>query len=223
MTEPKISLNKLGEYLTASPARRRRIVEDQISPKAFIVARYTDAREIIVKYISKEISEQDLINKSYELRSNIYESDFITQDKNLSADAIDDFLEIVDQFSNDKFIFEKVNQAKKSSLSISGVLISIRPDVYLKNDNNEIVGAIKLHFPKSNPLSTVSGEYVATGLRAFLDEQNDSKLIDYRLCSVIDIPTGNVISAPKASKKRMQDIAAGCEEIDARWQLKKFS
>ncbi|MDO8249362.1 MAG: hypothetical protein Q7T78_06535 [Rhodoferax sp.] len=222
MTDPKISLNKLGEYLTASPARRRRIVEDQINPKPFIAARYNDAREYIVRYISGEATEQDLTNKSQELRSKVYESDFTTQDKNLSADAIDDFLEIADLTSTDKYKLEKVNATKQSLLNISGVSISVRPDIYIKNDNNETVGAIKLHFPKSNPLNTPAGEYVATGLRVFLEEQGDSKLIDHKLCSVIDIPSGNMISAPKASKKRMQDIAAGCEEIDARWKLKKI-
>ncbi len=35
---PRISLNKLGEYMTASPSRRRSIVRDQKRPKDAIVA-----------------------------------------------------------------------------------------------------------------------------------------------------------------------------------------
>jgi hypothetical protein len=46
MADQKISLNKLGGYMTASPARRR-IVKDQMNPKTFIAARYADARENI--------------------------------------------------------------------------------------------------------------------------------------------------------------------------------
>lgn len=218
MADPKISLNKLGEYMTATPARRRRIVEDQINPKDFIAARYGDAREQISNYIAGIIDEQDLIQVADNLRNQSYDSNFISQDKNLSADAIDDFLEISDQLPLD-YKFEKVPASSKSSMEMAGVSVSIRPDVYLKNDNNEVVGAIKLHFPKSNPLTTISGEYVATGLKAFV-QSNSVNSIDPKLCVVVDIPSANVIPAPKASKKRMNDIEAACEEIKARWNLK---
>jgi hypothetical protein len=218
MADPKISLNKLGEYMTATPARRRRIVEDQINPKDFIAARYTDAREKITDYISGNIEEQNLIQAADDLRKQSYDSSFITQDKNLSADAIDDFLEISDQLPSG-YRFEKVPASNKSAMELSGVRVSIRPDIYLKNDNDEVVGAIKLHFPKSNPLTIASGEYVATGLRAFV-QSTSSNIIDPKLCVVIDIPSTNVISAPKAGKKRMNDIEAACEEINARWKLK---
>lgn len=218
MVTSKISLNKLGEYMTATPARRRRIVEDQINPKDFIASRYSDAREKISSFIAGNIREEDLIDAAENLRNQDYDSKFIAQDKNLSADAIDDFLEISDQLPSG-YIFEKVPANEVSSLMISGVTISIRPDVYIKNENNKLIGAIKLHFPKSNPLTTTSGEYVATALRTFMQE-NDSNVIDNKLCVVVDIPSFNVISAPKAGKKRMNDIEAACEEIDARFKTK---
>ena len=34
-------------------------------------------------------------------------------------------------------------------MAIAGVDVSIRPDAYIKNDNDEVIGALKLHFPKS--------------------------------------------------------------------------
>lgn len=218
MSNPRISLNKLGEYLTATPARRRRIVEDQINPKEFIAARYTDARENISNYIAGAIGEQELTDAAKTLRNQTHESKFITQDKSLSADAIDEFLELSDQLPTD-YRFEKVAASDSSTLEISGVTVSIRPDVYLLNDNNQVVGAIKLHFPKSNPLTTTSGEYVATGLRTFMQEYSQAT-IDPKLCIVIDIPSSNLIAAPKAGKKRMSDIEAACEEINARWKAK---
>lgn len=218
MSGSRISLNKLGEYMTATPARRRRIVEDQISPKEFIAARYGDARENISNFIAGEISEGKLNQIAADLRNKTYDSKFTSQDKNLSADAIDDFLEISDQLPAD-YKFEKAPANEKSTLELSGVDVSIRPDVYIKNDNNEVIGAIKLHFPKSNPLTTTSGEYVATALKAFVQE-NISQSIDPKLCLVIDIPSASVIFAPKAGKKRMIDLEAACEEIDARWKAK---
>lgn len=218
MSTPRISLNKLGEYMTATPARRRRIIEDQITPKEFIATRYADARESISDYITGEISEGGLGKVAEDLRSKIYDSNFVAQDKNLSADAIDSFLEISDQLPVG-YVFEKAPANAKSTLELSGVEVSIRPDVYIKSDDGEVVGAIKLHFPKSNPLTTTSGEYVATALKVFVQE-NASNAIDPKLCLIIDVPSSNVIPAPKAGKKRMSDLEAACEEIDAQWKAK---
>ena len=218
MSAPKISLNKLGEYMNATPARRRRIIEDQIAPKDFVVARYTDARESIIDCIAGKISEDQLTQIAEDLREKEYESKFTTQDKNLSADAIDSFLEISDQLP-DNHKFEKVPANEKSTIEIAGVDVSIRPDAYIKNDNDEVVGALKLHFPKSNPLDKNSGEYVATALKAFLQE-GTGNTIDHKLCIVVDVPSSSVIPAPKAGKKRMIDIEAACEEIGAQWRSK---
>lgn len=218
MSVPKISLNKLGEYMNATPARRRRIIEDQIAPKEFIATRYSDARESIVDCIAGKISEDQLTQIAEDLRNKEYDSKFTTQDKNLSADAIDSFLEISDQIP-EYYKFEKVSANEKSTLKISGVDISIRPDAYIKNDNNEVVGALKLHFPKSNPLTTASGEYVATALKTFIQEDAKNP-IDHKLCIVVDVPSSSVIFALKAGKKRMIDIEAACEEIGAQWKSK---
>jgi hypothetical protein len=49
---PRISVNKLGEYMTATPLRRRRIIQDQKRPKDYIVPRYTEAQDAIVAYLS---------------------------------------------------------------------------------------------------------------------------------------------------------------------------
>ena len=218
MSSPRMSLNKLGEYMNATPGRRRRIIEDQIAPKGFIATRYSDARESIADCISGKISEDELTQIAEDLRNKEYESKFTSQDKNLSADAIDAFLEISDQIP-ENYRFEKAPANEKSTLQISGVDVSIRPDVYIKNDNNDVVGALKLHFPKSNPLTTVSGEYVATALRIFIQEGTKNP-IDPKLCLVVDVPSSNVVAAPKAGKKRMIDIEAACEEINAQWKAK---
>lgn len=218
MSVPKISLNKLGEYMNATPARRRRIIEDQIAPKDFVVARYTDARESIVDCIAGNISEDQLTQIAEDLRNKEYESKFTAQDKNLSADAIDSFLEISDQLP-ENYKFEKIPANEKSTMGIAGVDVSIRPDAYIKNDNDEVVGALKLHFPKSNPLDKNSGEYVATALKTFIQE-NAENTIDHKLCIIVDVPSSSVISAPKAGKKRMIDIEAACEEINAQWKAR---
>lgn len=48
---PRISVNKLGEYLTEpNPSRRRRILLDQKEPKDFILPYYDPARDAILRF-----------------------------------------------------------------------------------------------------------------------------------------------------------------------------
>lgn len=154
MTDPKISLNKLGEYLTASPSRRHRIVQDQQDPKPFITARYSDARDAIVDFLASGMSEEEkLLSVAEQLRSDATGTDFVRQDRAASADAIENFLEAADQIEIEDLAVVPADSASTASMEVAGVRVSVRPDAYLKNTiTGDIVGAIKLHFPKTAPL-----------------------------------------------------------------------
>lgn len=219
--EPKISLNKLGEYLTATPSRRRRIVQDQKDPKAFIAARYSDARDAIVEFISSGMSEEkQLQSVAKKLRSDASGSDFARQDRIASADAIESFIEASDQLELEDLTVVPADATLTASMHVAGVRVSVRPDAYLKNAiTGDIVGAIKLHFPKTTPLNDTSSKYVATALKVFLSEDQGAKFVDHKKCYVVDVSTQAVTCAPKSYKKNMNDVAAACEEIRARWQM----
>lgn len=220
MSKPKISLNKLGEYLDATPARRRQIIKDQQNPKAFKAARYQDARQEIVNFVANEmLDDAGLLEAAQELRNTTVGTDYVIQDKIASADAIENFLDIVDSLNLDGITAEQVDKFDVSTMEIAGVDITIRPDVILRDESTrEIKGAIKLHFSKSSPLSEKSAGYVATALKVYLMEQYGNEKVDATKCSVVDISTKQVVSATKAHKNKMRDIEAACEEIDARWK-----
>ncbi len=221
MTDPKISLNKLAEYLTATPSRRRRIVQDQQDPKAFIAARYGDARDAIVEFIASGMSEEEkLLSVAQKLRLDESGSDFARQDRIASANAIDNFLEASDQIELEDLTVVPAESTSTASMYVAGVRVSVRPDAYLKNSvTGDTVGAIKLHFPKTTPLNDISSKYVATTLKVFLSEEQGAKFIDHKKCYVVDVSTQTATCAPKSYKKNMNDIAAACEEIRGRWQL----
>lgn len=221
MADPKISINKLGEYLTASPSRRRRIVQDQQDPKPFITTRYSDARDAIVDFLASGMSEEEkLLSVAKQLRSDTTGSDFARQDRVASADAIENFLEAADQIEIEDLTVVPAESASTASIQVAGVRVSVRPDAYLKNTiTGDIVGAIKLHFPKTTPLNDLSAKYVATTLKVFLSEEQGAEFVDPKKCYVVDVSTQAARCAPKSHKKNMNDIAAACEEIRARWQL----
>lgn len=117
-------------------------------------------------------------------------TEFAHQDRLASAEAIENFLEASEQIEIDDLTVAPVENSASESMEISGVSVSIRPDAYLKDPvTGDIKGAIKLHFPKTTPLTYV-----------------------------VDVSTQTVSCAPKSHVRKMNDIAAACEEIDARWR-----
>src|SRR6266516_3318066 len=50
-TDPRFSLNKIAEYLTATPRRRRRLILDQIRPVVYKAGRYGRARSALQRFI----------------------------------------------------------------------------------------------------------------------------------------------------------------------------
>lgn len=210
MQTPKISVNKLGEYLNATPSRRSTILKDQKYPSKFKTVRYKDARDTIVDFTKSGMSNETVVlNKIDELSRYVSNSEFKDQDKRLSAISIETFLDISDDIDIDfqKYQIESVDNFSENHTMISGVSISIRPDILIKNnDNGFVVGAMKLHFSKTTPLGDEGCKYVATAMKSYLEENNPSSKIDNKMCLVVDIPNKNVKHAPNAYKKRMKDI-----------------
>lgn len=217
LSDKKISLNKLAEYMTANPSRRKQIIRDQKNPSNFKVSRYMDAREIIVDYL-KTGNEKDTMEKATKLLLESSESSFVGQDKALSGKAIEDFLDLSDEVDLTGVQVEAGNQFSTQRLEISDLIISIRPDAILRDKNTgSVVGAVKLHFSKTSPLDERACEYGASALRFHLENQMSESKIDPKKCYMVDVPTGKVKSAPKAFSRRLNDITAACEEISARW------
>lgn len=221
MPKPRISLNKLGEYLTATPSRRRRIVLDQKNPEPFLVARYKDAREAIVRFLESRMADEDiLIAAANQLRVDEYGTDFARQDRLASAEAIDNFSDVADQIEIEDLAIDAVDSTASTKMEIAGVDVSIRPDVYLLDPvTHDIVGAVKLHFPKTTPLDERSAGYVATALYRFLSSEKNAVGVRNDKCYVVDVSTQSVFHARRAYKRNMSDITAACEEVRARWLM----
>lgn len=220
MSKPKISLNKLGEYLDATPSRRKKIIQDQQDPKPFITIRYQDARENITSFLANDmVDEAGFLEAAQDLRDTREGTEFSLQDKRNSADAMENFLEVADLISLDGLVAEKVDKTTSSIMEFAGVDVSIRPDVILKDkETGYLKGAVKLHFSKTTPLTEKSAPYVAAALKVYLGAEDTDSHIQPENCYVVDISTKKVFKAGKAHKNRIRDIEAACEEIEARWK-----
>ncbi len=219
---PRISLNKLGEYITASPARRRRIIHDQKFPQVFITARYTDAQEVIAEYIAGGMRAADLIPKAMDrLLSLPPRTEWESQNNNLCAEALDHFLEVAEQLDIGDADCSTTDPEQPASVAIANVEISVRPEVVLTVTTGKrkgTIGAIKLAFSKTFKLSEEAGEHIASLLFHYMDKTKPRGLsVSREKCILVDVFGEQITLAPKSYKRRMKDVVAACQEIDALW------
>lgn len=218
MKSPRLSINKLSEYMTATPSRRKQILRDQQRPSTFKAGRYNDARTTIINVLSGITDEDEAMSKVEALYSSGGRTKFQKQDRECSAEAIENFLDVLNEIDIAELSVEAGDAFSDARLEIGGVSITMRPDAMLKDPSTKkVVGCLKLHFSKTHPLGQQGCEYAATALRHHLDENVDNSDAHPKKCYVVDVPSGKVYSAPQAYKRRMNDISAACEEINARW------
>lgn len=219
MSKPKISLNKLGEYLNATPQRRRRIVYDAKHPSNFIVTRYTDVRDAIKQYFISNY-ESSIIEDSIESHNaKVCTTDFQENDKITSIEALELILDAELPDLSD-YVITPYNGANQKVV-ISGVDVSVNPDLVIRGSHKgkDVVGVIKLHISKNNQLGKEGLQYVTTVLKSFTETNisNKTEVVKSDLCISIDT-FGQVYEiAPASFKKRMADITSACEEIALWW------
>jgi hypothetical protein len=217
-------VNKLGEYLVAKPGRRSNIISDQKHPRDFIVARYKTAYEAIAHSLASG-SDPRIIRQAIEkLYDTPPKSMWHQQDIELSVEALDLFLNLIDDV--DTAGFELVRSAEKAlDLIVNGVAVSVRPELHLRDsDSHAIRGAVKLSIVKSNapkegkePDSEAQA-YVGTILHQYANDvlAPKEKIVPAN-CLVIDVFAQTIYRAPKSFKLRRNDVAAACREIARGW------
>lgn len=218
---PKMSVNKLGEYMVASPSRRERIIADQKDPQPVRTNVYNEAQRIATRFIVSGDKDGDYLDREIQrLSSEAPASTWQAQSNMLCADAITAFKEIVDAFNSDGLTL-RYGDLSAPKLHIEDVGVSVRPEVVVTRTNrfgDQCVGAMKLHFPKTHHLGKKGGEYVASTVHQFVTEHPPALgKPDYGLCSVVDVSAGEMFSAPLAYKRRRADIEAACREIAWAW------
>jgi len=218
--EPRLSGNKLGEYLVAKPKRRRRILTDSKYPKSFIGPRFGDFYKILEKGIQEDSIDTDSLDAAIQiLVDKTTSTDWHAQNKTLSLDLLSHLKIMVDSMGLNQYSVKKL-VAKPGVSIVRGVEISVRPELLIEAEKRgeKVIGAVKLNVAKSFPLNDDSGNYIATMVRNFLEEQYSGDVsIDPSLCFVVDLPHERFFKAPKAFKQRTADIEAACDEIRAVW------
>lgn len=217
---PRISINKLGEYLTATPARRKTIIRDQKYPPDYQTSRYTDAGRAITAFICSGWDKQVLETERARIANTIPQSRHDAQRIELCLEATKRILAVSGEIDL-RGTTVKPGIPHPPTLELAGVTVSVRPEVLVTTPTTAKglkIGLVKLYFAKTHPLTEQSGEYITALLQHFAEEHLSSLgSSDRGHIHVIDVFAGQVFTAPRAKVRRLTDAHAACEEIATRW------
>jgi len=220
--EPRISINKLGEYLTTPKAsRRERILHDAKFPPTFQVIRYDPTRHVIQRFLSGKIGSIGALNEAIgEYALTHTKDDFEARMKKSNLEAMVLFAEMAPKLDfGDVKVTIGVHAPPRRD--IEGVSVSIRPDLHLTANGGSNAptrrGAIKLNISKGAVHGKDAADYVGTLLRTYIEEGCEPGECEPQRCFSLDIFGGKLVASPKAVVNRWKDIEAGCAEIARQW------
>lgn len=216
---PRISLNKLGEYLGATPARRKQILVEQKKPRTFQVYWYQEASNAIRNALVSGIEvEGTLLERANTLRE-FGASDHEITRNNTNAEAIEAFVDMINDLSMDDYDFEIYKDTLKE-FSFGGVAISIKPDMILKpagQAKNHKTGSLKLHFSKNSTFSSDIGQSISSVIYHYMTQIQNIDNHSHKYTMLVDIFNKKIHYAKVHYKKTLKEIEAACEEIRLRW------
>ena len=217
--KPRISVNKLGEYIEANPTRRKQIVKDCKYPSNFIQTRYSDAREALKKYILNGLND-DIINDTIKaIGDKPNDTDFQENDNSCSIAMLEKVLDS-DLSILDGYTFRAFSETNKL-VEISGVDISVYPDLVLTKTVGvtENIGVLKFNVGKTVELSEESSKVIAAMLYKYTEDYIaiGTQLPNLKMCLSFDVFNGTFESSPKAYALRMKRVESACEEIALWW------
>jgi hypothetical protein len=219
---PSVSVNKLGQYLTATPALRKRIIHAQKNPVDPQYLRYPEAAQAIVEYLCGGRDEVILRYHQRRMLNATPESDFDGHRLSLCAEALQHFLMASNELSLTNAVASPAG-SEFPPMTLGRVTINVKPEILLRSADRYgqmHSGLLKLYFSKHTPLNEQSGQYIATVLHMYAEQHLQQKgPVDHRLVRVFDVFAGKVYVAPKAQQRRLGNLELACEEIAACWDM----
>lgn len=221
----RISVNKLGEYIISKAAKQKSILYNQKYPPDYVTPFYDDAMEAISLFIAGGMENPAILESRIKVLEQTPVNTTWQQRRTLgNIDAIETFMGMIDDVDLSGLACQ-LGSHNPPKLPIRNVEVSVRPEVILSRPatkGGQLIGAIKLHFPKTNPLSEESAGYVsAISAHYCAAHFADNGTADSRLCMVVDLASECVYPGVKSTKARLKDVDAACEQIFNLWDTIK--
>lgn len=220
-TNPEISLNKLAEFPGASVAKKNAIlksfkINDVVAASKH--NRYATAKSAILCFLSDPEHDYKIFEtKSNQLRNKKADTKHKKDDIQNSLLAISK----LERLAQDElrsilpFKVERGLPKEQKSLMINGILIRIGPDIIIMK-NGIIIGAIKLCFAKSKPLTPLEGQIIAGLTQKHLHKISKTK-IEPRYCFALDVFALRKHVAPESFTYHNTLLKKAYTEINQLW------
>ncbi|MGR3484389.1 MAG: hypothetical protein ACU0BF_03530 [Paracoccaceae bacterium] len=206
--------------MTASIPRQRRIIRDQKFPPDYLRTYYREAQEAVASSLASELDNLAVVERQIEILNQQEPGSVGTQRRLASnVDALEAFLDMVDDI-NLMGATPQLAPNDAPKLRLQNVDISVRPEVVLRVEGRvgPQVGALKVHFPKTNSLNEVSAGYVSAVLQEWSEANLAGDASVYGpLCMVVDVGGRSFYEGVRSTRRRMQDIRDACSTIAALW------
>lgn len=218
---PRISVNKLAEYMTARSARQRQILRDQKYPSDFKRTYYKEASEAISRCIASNLENTTVLENAISVLNQSTATKIGTRRRlDANIDALETFQVMLDDINLGNCL-PRLGDSAPRRLVIQGVEVSVRPEIILTGEGKKsarLVGGIKLHFPRTFSLNDDAAGYVSVLVQEWCRNELDADGTPYGpYCYVIDVGAKRVCPPVRAIAARIRDIEAACRNIAALW------
>lgn len=218
--QPSISLNKLGEYIFVSDAKKRSILKTLKFPSTFITSRYSSPKSAVIQFMLDEKHEIRIL----QLKRNTIErrkasTEWQKNNQQCCLQAMDDLIICSNTVLLPylKFRAQRGLPKDQKRKIIDGVIVHVNPDiVLLGKDGLTIVGAICLVFSKSRPISGGEGQVIAGLIRNHIERTYKTVLKEIN-CVAFDVFHRRCITAEKDFQTTDLKIKKACAEIKVLW------
>lgn len=218
----------MAEYLTASPPRRKTIIQEARFPKVSVVAQYQKARESLVEFLSDGTRSLNHFARATEYLSRREArpdaTEWLKRDSRFSNEAIEVFQRAYNKLGFPKIACEQLH-GRHGALVFGPTRVSVDLDVVTRRRNmkgRDHIGGVVLVFSKGEPLNRKRIERckVLAGLcytfcSTFLKDFGD---IDRTLCLAVDVFGQLAYKPPGTFAVKLKHVEESCEEIGARWR-----
>jgi hypothetical protein len=215
---PRMSVHAVAEYIVSPPARGRTIVADQKKPKDFKVIFYSRPEHAIARCLASGGKDYTPLETTVrELRALTPTKRYGLLRRDTGIEAIGSFREMLKETELDVAGLKLARQ-RFEPIKISGVAVSVRPELLIVNEDAKLVGCVKLYFSKADLLSEERARYTATLLHQFVQEAlGAGQSADWRRCYVLDVFGRQVWNASRTFTRRRKEVAAACATVRAIW------
>jgi hypothetical protein len=207
----QLSIKGLAKYMTAGPARQRKILEDfkfDTEGKAQ-AAYYREARSIIKRFHREQLPASILETEAAALAAgaqNTSVPQIATRLKN-NARAVKSYR---DFFGHREYV---ILPDLQFALAFGGVQVTVNPDLHVRDCGTEKF--LKLEFSSDEPDKAVV-KIICQALLEAVNQSEDHNVTPSQLLYV-DVPRCNLHNGAKIGAMTQRNIEAACQNIAAIW------